>query len=506
MSNDTTPATAVSGELKNIDYDLIVAPDDNVRGKLTDIDELASSIENIGLLQAITVHPENGHYVVDFGFRRHAALGLLIREGRWSGPVTCIVEDVDPDARQVAMLVENLHRVDLNPVEEAMGLQRLIVEFKYTVTEAAIVIARSEQTVKDRLALCSLTKAALDAVREGRWSIEAGVAATKASPKLQEEMAKQSYTPDHIRQLVNREAGALLLKHVNADLDDKGIKVLSDYSTPKGYEWITNTDVGSVAGLQTWLKAKKVTDQDQVRTQVNYEGKISVTLYRKTKPVSKTDAAKAAAERDERIAKSRKEQLEREDKTNAQRLSPEVYAWWKQCQELQTKYSDALAGTDAALQRHRAEFTRDLKPADIAAAAIRRAAREAASAMKDLDSGYSSITREYVAIALGVDVDSLPPKKTSVDKWFEWFQTDSKLIQRAAALGLLPQASWRRDLSPTLEAQWDQASKDAGIVPDTPTFPPMPAGINDDRGDDPLTWEEIDRCVIELSRKPQSDD
>ncbi len=120
--------------------------------------ELASSIKGQGLLQPILVRPivsHNGaqHYEIIAGERRFRAAQLA---GLIEVPV--LVKDVDDQTTAAMALIENMQREDLNPLEEAQGIHRLITDFGFTHEQAAMSVGRSRSAVSNLLRLLNLTK------------------------------------------------------------------------------------------------------------------------------------------------------------------------------------------------------------------------------------------------------------------------------------------------------------------------------------------------------------
>jgi ParB family chromosome partitioning protein len=127
------------------------------------LDELAASIKAQGLMQPILVRPVAGdRYEIIAGERRWRAARIA---GLDDVPV--VVRDV-PDQSALAMsLIENIQREDLNPLEEAQGVQRLVAEFKLTHQEAADAIGRSRAATTNLLRLLNLPKAVQELVFDG---------------------------------------------------------------------------------------------------------------------------------------------------------------------------------------------------------------------------------------------------------------------------------------------------------------------------------------------------
>jgi len=116
--------------------------------------ELAASIRVQGLMQPLLVRPLGGNqYELIAGERRWRAAQLA---GLTEVPV--LVRDV-PDSAALAMaLIENIQREDLNPIEEATGVQRLIEEFRMTHEQAADAVGRSRSATTNLLRLLKLAK------------------------------------------------------------------------------------------------------------------------------------------------------------------------------------------------------------------------------------------------------------------------------------------------------------------------------------------------------------
>jgi len=125
--------------------------------------ELAESIRAQGVVQPILVRPfADGQYEIIAGERRYRAAQMA---GLTEVPV--VVRDV-PDESALAMaLIENIQREDLNPLEEAQGLQRLIREFNFTHEQAAQAIGRSRSATSNLLRLLNLAGPVQDMLMDG---------------------------------------------------------------------------------------------------------------------------------------------------------------------------------------------------------------------------------------------------------------------------------------------------------------------------------------------------
>ncbi len=121
------------------------------------LNELAASIKAQGLMQPILVRPiaHNGsdRYEIIAGERRFRAAQIA---GLTEVPV--LVKDVDDQAAAAMALIENIQREDLNPLEEAQGIHRLITDFNFTHEQAAGAVGRSRSAVSNLLRLLNLAK------------------------------------------------------------------------------------------------------------------------------------------------------------------------------------------------------------------------------------------------------------------------------------------------------------------------------------------------------------
>jgi ParB family chromosome partitioning protein len=116
------------------------------------LQELADSIRAQGLIQPIIVRPvARDRYEIIAGERRWRAAQLAeLRE------VPCVVRESDDHAALAMALIENIQREDLNPLEEALALQRLIDEFQLTHQQTAEAVGRSRAAVSNLLRLLEL--------------------------------------------------------------------------------------------------------------------------------------------------------------------------------------------------------------------------------------------------------------------------------------------------------------------------------------------------------------
>jgi ParB family transcriptional regulator, chromosome partitioning protein len=137
--------------------------------------ELAASIKSQGIMQPIIVRKTaNGKNEIIAGERRFRAAQLA---GLVEVPV--VIKEVDDKTALTLALIENLQRQDLNAIEEAEGIQRLIAEFKFTHEQAAEAVGKSRSAVSNLLRLLELAPPVKDRVIAG--TLEMGHARALAS-------------------------------------------------------------------------------------------------------------------------------------------------------------------------------------------------------------------------------------------------------------------------------------------------------------------------------------
>ena len=129
----------------------------------TALEELADSIRQHGVLQPLLVRPlTSGGYQLVAGERRWRASRLAeLKE------VPVIIKELsDTEAMEIA-IIENLQREDLNPIEEAEGLQALIDKCGYTQEEVAVSVGKSRPAITNSLRLLKLPQEVRDMAKDG---------------------------------------------------------------------------------------------------------------------------------------------------------------------------------------------------------------------------------------------------------------------------------------------------------------------------------------------------
>ncbi len=154
-----------------------------------DLSELMQSIRELGVIEPLVVRPlpENEQYEILAGDRRwRAAQQAGVKQ------VPVVVYDVDDRTAAAIALVENLQRKDLNAIEEARALERLLGEFGLSQEQLAGLIGKSQPTISKSLGLLDLDPEVQAHIQAGRLEAGHGRALFGLKPELQQRLAGQS--------------------------------------------------------------------------------------------------------------------------------------------------------------------------------------------------------------------------------------------------------------------------------------------------------------------------
>ena len=205
------------------------------------LEELTNSIKKNGIIQPIAVRAnkdESGKYQIVAGERRWLAAQ---RAGLHEIPVN-ILELSDIESLEVA-IVENIHRDDLNPIEEARGYKRLSDEFNYDHENISKLMSKSRSHISNTLRLLSLPEDVISLLEEG--SLTTGQARPLIglinASSIAEEIVAKNYSARKVEYLVKS-------KKINKNKD----KNIEDANILKAQE-----DIEKKLGLKIYILNKK---------------------------------------------------------------------------------------------------------------------------------------------------------------------------------------------------------------------------------------------------------
>jgi ParB family chromosome partitioning protein len=187
------------------------------------LEDLADSIRAQGVVQPIVVRRiEAGKYEIIAGERRWRAAQLA---GLQEVPV--VVRDMDDRAAIAVALIENIQREDLNPLEEARALERLIEEFNMTHQQAAEAVGRSRTAVSNLLRLLELGEVATAMVQRGELEMGHARALLALQGRAQADAAHQV-----VNQGLSVRATERLVKKLLAAPGEPGAKAAPERRDP----------------------------------------------------------------------------------------------------------------------------------------------------------------------------------------------------------------------------------------------------------------------------------
>lgn len=151
------------------------------------ISELSQSIIEHGIIQPLVVRKSGKHYEIVAGERRWRAA----REAELS-VVPCIVRQFSDEENMLVAIIENMQREDLNPIEEAMGLEQMINAYGMTQEEVSKSVSKSRPYITNTLRLLKLPEEIKALVSEGKISTgHARALITVKNKTKQEELCKK---------------------------------------------------------------------------------------------------------------------------------------------------------------------------------------------------------------------------------------------------------------------------------------------------------------------------
>ncbi len=204
------PATAEKDELRQLPIDLLRRGKYQPRTHMDPaaLEELAASIKAQGVVQPIVVRSlPNGEYEIVAGERRWRAAQLAGLEA-----IPAVVRKIPDEAAIAIALIENIQRENLNPVEEANALQRLIDEFGMTHQQVAEAVGRSRAAVTNLLRLLTLQADVREMLEQARMdmgharallALEGG-AQSKAAHQVVEKGLSVRETENLVRRLLTK--------------------------------------------------------------------------------------------------------------------------------------------------------------------------------------------------------------------------------------------------------------------------------------------------------------
>lgn len=205
-SNPSSESKAAASELQMLPIDLLEPGKYQPRKDMSAdaLEELSNSIKSQGIIQPIVVRAiDSERYEIIAGERRWRAAQIAEID-----KIPCLVKNVPDEAAVAIALIENIQREDLNAMEEAIALERLLTEFELTHQEVAEAVGKSRTTVTNLLRLNNLNDEVKTLLEHG--DIEMGHA--RALLALDDELQNNTARTVVAKELTVRETEALIRK------------------------------------------------------------------------------------------------------------------------------------------------------------------------------------------------------------------------------------------------------------------------------------------------------
>lgn len=449
MSTITTTRTRYDIALANL-----VEDDSNIRTSHDpeSIARLAASIKGDGLLNQLIVRPgENDTFIIVAGHRRFRALQLLVKSGDLSidDLIPCDVQLDNVGDAIVTMLVENLQREDISPMDEAHGYLRLTTEFGYKPKELAAAVGQSQAHINSRLALVILPDD-LKPLVGSKVSIEqAGKIARIEDPKKRASLAKQavkgtltSYGPDHaLREQEDAKTKAKILSWAERNMVTIHPSVGESPAVDRKV-WMNDATLGAAELAKHTIKKGEI-------FVLNYTGTV-VHVYRKW---TKQELADLAAKKPIATPKA---------DTPAEERTP-LDDWMDQHDE----HADKVEAYDTARSELAVNLVLGLPAKTVAKIILEQ------QLSLVMNNGYSSFRSPYaLAELLNQGIENITAEQALRD----YIGGSSDKALRVAVLG-----NWLTKAdSPSLNEQLDAAATAAGLV--NPGEFDVPEPWEDDEG------------------------
>ena len=264
--------------IKEIKISLLGQHPLNPRKTYDDIDELAASIKEKGILQNLLVVPDDareGHYLVIGGNRRLLAAR---KAGIETAPCVIRTDLTDKDIAQI-MLTENMQRRDLTPIEEAYGMQMCIQDYGIKVDELAEGTGLSKTTIQHRLNIAKLDKEILQEADSAQITLKDFIELEKLKNIEDRNEAAKLLGKPGFSQKVND----LKTREEMAGWKEKIEKALNEFAkkqqkAPDGYRYIRSYYYNYDAAGDMPEKSVFLEEGGEYAYTESYSG---VTLYRK---------------------------------------------------------------------------------------------------------------------------------------------------------------------------------------------------------------------------------
>jgi ParB family chromosome partitioning protein len=208
------------------------------------IEELAQSIKEKGVIQPLLVRRKGDYYELIAGERRLRASNMLnLKE------LPIIVKEVDdPDSLELA-LIENIQRQDLNPIEEAHAFQYLIEKFQVTQEKISEILGKARVSITNTLRLLKLPREIQEEIKKGRISFAHG----KALLEIEDENKQRKFA----QEIISKGLSVQELENLIKTHRPRSIKLRARSSTKEPYVAALEEELQHVLATKVRISKRK---------------------------------------------------------------------------------------------------------------------------------------------------------------------------------------------------------------------------------------------------------
>jgi len=223
-------ASSHKNEIINVQTELIKANPFQPREDfdMQNIEELAQSIKEKGVIQPLLVRRKGDFYELIAGERRLRAATLLnLKE------VPIIIKDVDDQNSLEMALIENIQREELNAIEEAHAYQYLIEKFQVTQDKISLVLGKSRVSITNTLRLLKLPQEVQAEIKKGRISFAHGRALLEIEDsnhqrRLAQEIISKELSVRELENLIKSHRPRVIKRKAGQSARDPSVMILED--------------------------------------------------------------------------------------------------------------------------------------------------------------------------------------------------------------------------------------------------------------------------------------
>jgi ParB family transcriptional regulator, chromosome partitioning protein len=233
------------GWIEDVNISDISPPQNVVRSVMHDVDELARSINRIGLLQPMIVRSNETHFEIVSGNRRFEACKILGLK-----KILCHIVELDDRSAFEVSMIENVQRHTLTPIEEGLAFKRYVHEFGWGgISELAQKVCKSPSYISRRIKLVDLPQKILDLISQSAVNITTIEELLPIGEKHTQSRLSELIRDEHLSSRMVRK----IVKGIGSETVDKDT-IFDDFTSNDDYERLCKSFDKSIIALRIAIK------------------------------------------------------------------------------------------------------------------------------------------------------------------------------------------------------------------------------------------------------------